>query len=99
MILLRKPGSAIIQQFVRVQASLDFTYVGVGSTAAQPPVGYTVDHTRIRLGAGKHAFEAGKSVLKCWGHFQLGWVEALPRDVPIQVGQTVAVTARSLGVW
>lgn len=99
MILLRKPSPDTIQRFISRQARLAFTYSGVGSTATKPPAGYTVDHTRISLGVGEHAFEAGKSVLRCWGHFQLRWVEALPRDTPIQQDATVAVIARAMGVW
>jgi uncharacterized protein (UPF0548 family) len=99
MILLGKPNSDTIQKFVELQSKLEFTYSGIGTTAKQPPVGYTVDHTRIRLGLGEPAFETGKSALAGWRHFQLGWVEALPRETPIERDATVAVIARVMGIW
>lgn len=99
MLLLRKPTTEIIQGFLKVQAQLDFTYPAVGTTAATPPVDYTVDHTRVRLGSGERTFDAARTVLRSWGHFQLGWVEALPRATPIRRGEVVAVIARSMGIW
>jgi uncharacterized protein (UPF0548 family) len=99
MLLLRKPSLAVIQEFLKDQAKLDFTYAAVGATAALPPAGYTVDHTRVQLGVGEQAFATAKTVLQNWGHFQLGWVEALPRETTIQRGEVVAVMAQSIGLW
>ena len=81
------------------QSKLDFTYLAVGATAAVPPAGYVVDHTRIRLGEGARAFAATKAALGRWEHFRLGWVETWPLDMPIQTGPVVAVIARLLGLW
>src|SRR6266576_2650713 len=99
MLLLRKPTPALIHEFLKDQAQLDFTYMAVGATAVVPPAGYTVDHTRIELGKSERVFMAAKKVLQSWGHFQLGWVEALPRDTPIRRGEVVAVLARLMGMW
>src|SRR5205823_6464771 len=81
------------------QAKLDFTYSGVGATATNPPPGYVVDHTRIKLGEGERAFTAAQAALERWEQFRLGWVEAWPPDTPIKVGQVVAVLARIFGIW
>jgi uncharacterized protein (UPF0548 family) len=99
MLLFRKPTSSTIREFLQAQAQLDFSYQSVGATAAVPPVGYTVDHTRIKLGTGERVFAAAKIALEAWGHFQLGWVEALPRTTPIERGAVVAVVARAMGIW
>ena len=40
-----------------------------------------------------------RAALERWEHFRLGWVEALPADDTIQPGATVAVVARTFGVW
>lgn len=37
--------------------------------------------------------------IKCWEHFQLGGVESSSRDIPIEKGQVVGVTARVFGLW
>src|SRR5580704_11554042 len=99
MLLLRKPSSSTIQDFLARQASFDFTYSAVGATAAAPPAGYAVDHTRIKLGDGEKVFRAAKTALQHWEQFRLGWVEAWPPETPIESGQVVAVVARILGLW
>lgn len=96
---LRKPDADSIRQFRQKQALLDFTYSAVGATAKVPPAGYVVDHTRIQLGNGEGIFEAAKSALRRWEHFQLGWVEASPTETPIEAGEVVAVLGHVFGFW
>jgi uncharacterized protein (UPF0548 family) len=99
MIFLRKPTTEAIRAFLDAQGRLDLTYRAVGATAADPPPGYVVDHTRIRLGEGGAVFAAARSALERWDQFRLGWVEARPGDTPIREGEAVAVLARSFGLW
>jgi uncharacterized protein (UPF0548 family) len=99
MLSLRKPSAERLRDFLAVQSKLDLTYPAVGATAAVPPAGYVVDHTRIKLGDGAGIFAAGKAALRRWEHFRLGWVETWPPETPIQPGQVVAVVARILGLW
>src|SRR5262245_7438794 len=44
---LRKPSASAVREFLAAQARLDLTYPAVGATAAAPPPGYAVDHTRV----------------------------------------------------
>lgn len=100
MLLFRKPSSSVLDEFRAAQAELDFTYSGVGATAAgTPPAGYVVDRTRIRLGDGEDVFQKAKAALERWEQFRVEWVEACPPDTPLRVGEVVAVVARVLGVW
>ena len=99
MPFLRKPAAETIRAFLATQAKRDFTYPAVGATAAVPPPGYVVDHTRIRLGDGPGVFAAARAALGRWEHFRLGWVETWPPGLPIEAGQIVAVIARSGGLW
>jgi uncharacterized protein (UPF0548 family) len=99
MFMLRKPTPETIGAFLAAQVQLNFTYSAVGATAAVPPTGYNVDHTRIKLGEGTRIFTAGKAALERWKQFSLGWVEAWPPDTEIQAGQVVAVIARVFGLW
>jgi uncharacterized protein (UPF0548 family) len=96
---LRKPSAETIHAFLAAQAKLDFTYAAVGATAVVPPVGYAMDHTRIRLGEGATIFEEARTALSQWEHFRLGWVETWPPALPIEAGQVVAVIAHSAGLW
>jgi uncharacterized protein (UPF0548 family) len=99
MFLFRKPSMAAIRAFLESQAKLGFTYQAVGATAAEPPPGYAVDHTRIQLGAGRSTFTAAQAALRSWEHFRLGWVEPCWPDTPIEPGKVVAVLARICGLW
>jgi uncharacterized protein (UPF0548 family) len=99
MLSLRKPSAERLRAFLAAQAKLDLTYSPVGATAAVPPAGYVVDHTRIKLGEGQDVFAAAQAALRRWEQFRLGWVEAWPPETPIQPGQAVAVIARLFGLW
>ena len=99
MLSIRKPSVDVIRRFLREQASLPFTYSAVGATAHTPPAGFVVDQTRVLLGHGEGVFHAAKAAIQSWQQFQLGWVEAGPRETPIRAGETVAVLGYSLGVW
>ena len=99
MLSLRKPSADAIQQFLREQAKLGFTYAAVGATANWPPAGYVVDHTRIKLGDGEVVFQAARAALQRWDQFRLGWLEAGPPGTPIKTGEVVAILAHALGLW
>jgi uncharacterized protein (UPF0548 family) len=99
MFLLRKPSSSFIRTFLEGQSKLAFTYPAVGATAATPPAGYIVDHTRIKLGTGQTVFTAAKNALKRWEQFRLGWVEPCWPDTAIEQGQVVGVLARSCSLY
>jgi uncharacterized protein (UPF0548 family) len=99
MLFLRKPTAETIREFLATQSRLSLTYAAVGATTTAPPAGYAVDHTRIQLGKGEEVFVAAQAALERWHQFRLGWLEASPGDTPIQVGQVVAILARSHGLW
>jgi uncharacterized protein (UPF0548 family) len=96
--LFRKPSMAAMRGFLDAQTGLDFSYPAVGATATEPPPGYVVDHTRIRLGAGRSVFAVAKAALRRWEHFRLGWVEVCWPDTPIEPGQVVGVLGRVCGL-
>ncbi len=105
MPFLRKPTPATLRRILAQQSSLEFTYDEVGATADLPasavslPSCFTVDHTRVELGAGPAVFERAKSGLARWQQFRLGWLEAFPGDTPLRAGETVLVVARAGGLW
>ena len=99
MISLRKPSRETIRRFLDDQGKHGFTYQAVGATAGVTPVGYILDHARIKLGRGEAVYERAKAALQGWDQFRIGWVEIDPVDAQIQAGELVAVVARKLFLW
>ena len=99
MFLSRKPSPPFIRAFLEGHAKLDLTYPAMGATAYKPPLGFVVDHTRIKLGTGQAAFAAAKNALHKWEQFRLGWVEPFWPDTPIEPGQVVGVLGRACCMW
>ena len=99
MFSFQKPSAESVCRFLSEQDKLDFTYSAVGATAGTPPSGFVVDHTRIKPGNGEQVFEAAKTAIRCWEHFQLGWVESSSRNIPIEQSQVVGILARVFGIW
>ena len=99
MLLLRKPSADQVERFLAGQRHLDFTYRDVGATATAPPTGYTVDHTRRVLGSGPALFDAACEALRGWRQFQLSWLEIQPKSTPLAVGESIAIIARTAGLW
>ncbi|HYJ84489.1 MAG TPA: DUF1990 domain-containing protein [Pyrinomonadaceae bacterium] len=99
LLYFRKPSEEIVRQFIAGQRNMPFSYSEVGATQSVAPPGYTVDHNRIKLGEGETPYRRAVSALQRWEHFDLGWVEIVPDGVPVEVGQIVAMRARTLGLW
>jgi uncharacterized protein (UPF0548 family) len=100
LFLLRKPSEERINEFLRTQKDLPFSYDEVGaSREGVAPLGYAVDRYRVRLGEGREAYARVVEALREWRQFDLGWVRLLPPGAPIGVGTTVAVLARHSGFW
>jgi uncharacterized protein (UPF0548 family) len=99
MFLARRPTAATVRRFIEGQRQLPFSYPEVGGTRGELPAGYTHDHNRIQLGHGREVFQRSVSALRDWKQFDLGWVAIVPETTPLQVDATVAIQARTLGVW
>jgi uncharacterized protein (UPF0548 family) len=99
MFLLRQPSEEDVRQFISSQQDLPFSYSQVGATQSQPPAGYTVDHSRTRLGDGEEIYRRAVSALQSWKQFNLGWVTIVPPGKVLEAGTTVAVQAQVFGFW
>ncbi|HXV43918.1 MAG TPA: DUF1990 domain-containing protein [Anaerolineae bacterium] len=88
-----------IQQFIASQRDRPFSYAEVGASQAAPPAGYTVDHNRMQLGVGVEIFERAKTAVQRWEMFHFNWLQLCWPGAPIEVGSTVAIMVRALGIW
>lgn len=99
MYLVSRPGADEIRAFLTAQKDQPFSYAHVGASRERPPKGYTVDHNRVRLGAGLDAFERAVKAIREWKMFAMPWVQLCWPDAPIQEGATVGVLVKHLGFW
>lgn len=99
MFLLTKPSPKRVQNLIAAHRDLPFSYPEIGATRTTPPQGYNVDHNRVQLGVGELCFKRAVSAIRSWKQFNLGWVQALPADTPIEVNAAVGVLARHSGLW
>ena len=100
--LLSRPDDAAVQDFLRRQSSLEFSYSEIGATAsgAGPPSSeYRWDAVRVSLSCGQERFTSAIAAFRSWRQFDVGWAEAVPSNTSIETGQIVAVRARIAGVW
>ncbi len=99
MFSLRQPSPEAIRRFISSQREQPFSYPEVGATAGEIPLGYLVDHNRIKLGIGKDTFDRAVTALGNWEQFNLGWVKMVPLGTPVEVGAVVAILTRHFGFW
>ncbi len=100
MYFISKPSTKRIDEFVKAQSRLDFSYRSVAATRnGDHPSGFVVDHHGIQLGSGQATFELAQQALCAWQHFRFSWVQIHRPETKPQPGQTVAILARAAGLW
>jgi len=99
MFWLKRPSRNQISQFLDFHKDAPFSYSEVGNTAGDLPTGYRIDHNRQKLGRGAETYERAVAALKHWKQFDLGWVQIVPDETPIEVGAVVGVLTRHFGFW
>jgi uncharacterized protein (UPF0548 family) len=99
MFFLRKPSPDNVQRFIASQRELPFSYPEVGATQSDLPSGYTVDHNRVQLGSGQQCYESAIAAIRNWKQFDLGWVQMVPAETPLETGAVVAILTQHFGIW
>lgn len=70
-----------------------------GLPAPDLPFAFAHDSLRSRLGEGESAFATARRAFADWAGFDLGWVRVANPEIPIAVGQIVAVEIHACGLW
>lgn len=99
MFLLAKPDTAMIERFLQHCEDDDFSYPEVGASRETEPVGYAVDHNRVKIGNGERDFERAKLAINNWEMFDIGWVNLLPRQAEISANSTVGILIQHFGFY
>src|SRR5215469_16392931 len=96
---LRKPNDEELKRFLEAQTAEPFTYREVGQSCDGSPVGYNVDHNRVKLGRGRAAFGAACDALSRWRMFPAPWTEIWPAGAKQEPGAAVVMMAHVFGLW
>jgi len=75
------------------------SYSEAGASRKQPRDDYVLDHNRIKLGVGSETYDRAVAALRRWRQFDLGWVKIEPDSTPLEIGNTVAIKAKTFGLW
>jgi len=98
MFLIRRPSQNEITEFLDQSQDLSLSYDPIG-IAKETPRGFNADLASAVIGHGRETFERAKSALAQWRHYEMGWVELLPKGAAIATGTVVAVLVRHMGFW
>ena len=98
MFLIRRPSQNEITEFLDQSRDLSLSYDPIG-IARETPRGFNADLASAVIGHGREDFERAKSALAQWRHYEMGWVELLPKGAAIATGTVVAVLVRHMGFW
>lgn len=100
MITFHLPQSKTLATFLTREKQLDITYKHRGASAKTEKVpGFDNDFQRVSIGQGAAAFEQACAAIRHWSMFPPDWTIILPRETPIQAGETVAMYAKAFGLW
>jgi uncharacterized protein (UPF0548 family) len=98
MFLMRRPSNAEIDRFLDRSHTLPLSY-GPTGIVRHGSVVDRLDEQVVTIGHGEVDFERARVALAGWQHFDIGWVEAFPKQPSIDAGTDVAVLIRHLGFW
>lgn len=101
--MLRKPTAGEVDEYVREQSLLGFSYPSVGGTRdgiqTAVPEGFKVLRRRVLLGQGEVVYQAACELVRQWRMFPVRWTEIQPLGAALDPGTTVAMLARCFGKW
>ena len=98
MFLTRRPSQHDIDCFLDDSRELPLSYGPVG--LLKEPNGHgKLEEQVFAIGQGQEEFERARDALIKWRQFDIGWVEAFPRQTGVNVGTVSAVLIRHLGFW
>jgi uncharacterized protein (UPF0548 family) len=98
MFLMQRPSTTQVERFLDRSRTLPLSYGPIGLVAQAAGVN-RLDEQVVAIGHGEADFERARTALMKWKHFDIGWVEAFPKEAAIEKGTVVAVLIRHLGFW
>jgi uncharacterized protein (UPF0548 family) len=98
MFLKRRPSETEIVRFLDRCRTLPLSYGSIG-IVRHGSNARGVGEQVVTIGHGDADFERARIALARWKHFDVGWVEAFPKQAAVEPGTAVAVLIRHFGFW
>lgn len=100
-IILFNYNESAVRNFFDKQEKKSFSYKPLFLTKniKSKVKGYDYDTLRVKLGTGRRVFEIAKQAIKYWKMFPEKWTRVHPIKPEIGIGETVAISAKYLGMW
>ncbi|HKY16075.1 MAG TPA: DUF1990 domain-containing protein, partial [Microthrixaceae bacterium] len=95
MIAIRRPTEADVERYRADREHLAPTFRTPGAT---PPEFHSAVHV-APLGRDPELLDRATAALRAWSVHRGAGVRPTPRDAPLEVGATVALVTRQLGLW
>ena len=95
MISLRRPSQAAIDRYRADRLGVEPTC----ALAASPPPGFHHERFSREVGSGPADLERARAGLRAWAAHRGSGVEVHPAEATVEVGETVALVMRQLGLW
>ena len=90
-----RPDSATIERYRAERERMEPSFQTPG---ARPP-GFHTDVSSVDLGVGPAVFDLARTTIAHWRVQTDSGVLVTPADAPLEVGATVAIVTRQLGLW
>lgn len=100
MFYISKPMAKEIDDLIKSQANLPFSYKDVGATKNRtPPKDFPLNQVRKKLGNGETIFKKAVEAVNSWQMYALDWTRVSPENAPIKEGEIVVTMINHLGFW
>lgn len=92
---VRRPSDADVERYVGARVGVEPT----ARPAPSPPPGFRSERFSQRIGRGDADFERAADGIRAWVAHSGSGVDVLPAELPLEVGATVGIRTRQLGLW
>lgn len=100
MIFFKIPNNKIIQNIIKKQSRLPFTYFEVNETKDPKAIkGFDNDYLRVKIGNGIEDYLFAKALLADWRMLPTSWTVVFPAGDVIKKDQTIVLLAKFAGLW
>lgn len=100
MFFFRRPNKDLIKQLLLKRHDMNFSYPHTEATrSSSPPLGWRINHMRVRLGTGRGTHEHAVAALFSWSLLSVASLEVFSQAPRVRPQAEVAMLSRHLSIW